>query len=200
MTVPPAPTSPSPASPSPASSVPASSVPASQGPALQQAPSGAGDWLVAPDLAPDAGDPVMAPLYAAATRGALALPFCAACSAPLELEQYVCDACGASAEVGTAGREWRDVPLAGTVHTATLVHRREPGLIVAPGPYPVIDVELASGHRLVLTTAAPSGQAPDIGAPVEIAFRTVGAVTLPAVRFPGPDQRLPQVTDRRFKS
>jgi uncharacterized OB-fold protein len=141
------------------------------------------DWLVAPELAPDAGDPVMAPLYAAATRGALALPFCAACCTPLELEQYVCDACGASADIGTAGREWRDVPLTGTVHTVTLVHRREPGLIVAPGPYPVIDVELASGHRLVLTTAAPSGQAPDIGAPVEIAFRTVGAVTLPAVRF-----------------
>jgi uncharacterized protein len=144
---------------------------------------GAGDWLVAPELAPDA-DPVLAPMYEAAARGALALPFCAACATPLELEQYVCDACGAGAEIGTAGREWRDVPLAGTVHAATLVHRREPGLIVATGPYPVIDVELASGHRVVLTTAAPSGQAPDVGASVEIAFRTVGAVTLPAVRFP----------------
>jgi uncharacterized OB-fold protein len=143
-----------------------------------------GDWLVAPELAPDPADPVMAPVYEAAARGALALPFCAACDTPLELEQYVCDACGASAEIRTAGREWRDVPLAGTVHTGTLVHRREPGLIVATAPYPVIDVELTSGHRLVLTTATPSGTAPDIGAPVEIAFRTVGAVTLPAVRFP----------------
>ena len=157
---------------------------ASQGAAPQEALPGAGDWLVAPDLAPDAGDPVMAPLYAAATRGALALPFCAACSTPLELEQYVCDACGAGAEIGTAGRAWRDVPLEGAVHAATLVHRREPGLIVATAPYPVIDVELTSGHRLVLTTDAPSGTTPDIGAPVEIAFRTVGAVTLPAVRFP----------------
>ena len=151
----------------------------------QEAPPGAGDWLVAPKLTPEAADPVMAPVYEAAARGALALPFCAACSTPLELEQYVCDACGASAETGTPGREWRDVPLAGTVHVATLVHRREPGLIIATVPYPVIDVELASGHRLVLTTATPSGQAPDIGVPVEIAFRTVGAVTLPAVRFPG---------------
>jgi uncharacterized protein len=155
-----------------------------QEPAPQDALSSAGDWLVAPDLAPDAGDPVMAPVYEAAGRGALALPFCAACSTPLELEQYVCDVCGASAEIGTAGREWRDVPLVGTVHTRTLVHRREPGLIVATGPYPVIDVELASGHRLVLATVTPSGQAPDIGAPVEIAFRTVGTVNLPAVRFP----------------
>ena len=155
-----------------------------QGTGPHPAPPGAGDWLAAPELAPDTADPVLAPVYEAAARGALALPFCAACATPLELEQYVCDACGAGAEIGTAGREWRDVPLGGTVHAATLVHRREPGLIVATGPYPVIDVELASGHRLVLTTAAPSGQAPDVGAPVEIAFRTVGGVTLPAVRFP----------------
>jgi uncharacterized OB-fold protein len=148
------------------------------------APPGAADWLVAAELAPDAGDPVMAPVYEAAARGALALPFCAACTAPLELEQYVCDGCGANAEIGTAGRQWRDVPLAGTVHAASLVHRREPGLIVATGPYPVIDVEVASGHRLVLTTVEPSGQAPGIGTPVEIAFRTVGAVTLPAARLP----------------
>jgi phenylpropionate dioxygenase-like ring-hydroxylating dioxygenase large terminal subunit len=31
------------------------------------------------------------------------------------------------------------------VHAATLVHRREPGLIIAVQPYPVIDVELTSG-------------------------------------------------------
>jgi uncharacterized protein len=162
--------------------VTASQGPAPSAPAPHAALPDVGDWLVAPELAPDATDPVMAPLYAAA------LPFCAACSTPLELEQYVCDVCGASAEVGTPGREWRDVPLAGTVHTATLVHRREPGLIVAAGPYPVIDVELTSGHRLVLTTATPSGQAPELGAPVEIAFRTVGAVTLPAVQVLRPPQ------------
>jgi uncharacterized OB-fold protein len=165
----------------------------------RETPPGEGDWLAALELAPDAADAVMRPLYEAAARGALALPFCAACATPLELEQYVCDACGASAEIGTAGRAWRDVPLAGAVHAATLVHRREPGLIVAAGPYPVIDVELASGHRLVLTTATPSGTAPDIGAPVEIAFRTVGAVTLPAVRFPRPHRR-PEATDRRVTS
>jgi uncharacterized protein len=159
---------------------------------------GPGDWLVAPELAPDATDPVMAPLYEAAARGALALPFCAACGAPLELEQYLCDMCGASADVGTAGRQWRDVPLEATVHTATLVHRRERGLIVAPGPYPVIDVELASGHRLVLTTDAPSGQAPGIGTPVEIAFRTVAAVKLPAVRAAQGSHRRSDLTDRRY--
>ena len=160
----------------------------------------AADWLVGPELAPDAADPVMAPVYESAARGALALPFCAACGTPLELEPYVCDGCGASAEIGTPGREWREVPLAGTVHASTLVHRREPGLIVALGPYPVIDVEMASGHRLVLTSATPSGQAPDIGTPVEIAFRTVGAVRLPAVRAAQSPRRRSDITDRRLLS
>ena len=102
-------------------------------------PYGAADWLVAPELAPDAGDPDW-PRCTRRPPGARS-PCRSAPRArtPLELEQYVCDACGASAEVGTAGREWRDVPLAGTVHTATLVHRREPGLIVAAGALP--------GHR-----------------------------------------------------
>jgi uncharacterized OB-fold protein len=134
------------------------------------------DWLVAPELAPDPDDPDLAPLYAGAARGVLVMPFCAACGLPLELEQSVCDACGAP------DRRWREVPRTGTVHAATLVHRRERGLIIATQPYPVIDVELTSGHRLVLTTTQACGQVPAIDAPVEIAFRTLGAVALPAVR------------------
>ena len=55
-----------------------------------------GDWLVAPELAPETADAALAPVYEAAARGALVLPFCAACGTPLELEQYVCDACGAT--------------------------------------------------------------------------------------------------------
>jgi uncharacterized OB-fold protein len=137
---------------------------------------GPADWLVAPELAPDPADPDLAPLYAGAARGVLVLPFCAGCGVPLELEQSVCDLCGAP------GREWREVPRTGTVHAATLVYRRERGLIVAAAPYPVIDVELTSGHRLVLTTTQACEHAPAIGAPVEIAFRAVGAVALPAVR------------------
>jgi uncharacterized protein len=136
------------------------------------------DWLVAPRLAPDPADRDLAPLYAAAQRGALVMPFCAGCDAPLELEQVVCDACG------RAAREWREVPRAGTVHAATLVHRREPGLIVADAPYPVLDVELASGHRIVLTTTQACTRAPEIGTSVEIAFRNVGGVAVPAARVP----------------
>jgi uncharacterized protein len=139
-------------------------------------PETSGDWLVAPELAPDPADPDTAPLYAAAARGVLAMPFCVGCGIPLELEQSVCDACGA------AERQWREVPRTGTVYAATLVHRRERELIVAAHPYPVIDVELTSGHRLVLTTTQACEHAHAIGAPVEIAFRTVGDVALPAVR------------------
>ena len=137
------------------------------------------DWLVAPELAPDPADPDLAPLYSAAARGVLVMPFCAGCGIPLELEQSVCDACG------QAGPKWREVPRSGTVHAATLVHRREPGLIVADAPYPVLDVELASGHRVALTTSRACPQAPGIGTRVDIAFRRVGGVAVPAARVPG---------------
>jgi uncharacterized OB-fold protein len=144
-------------------------------PNTRSAPTAHSDWLVAPELAPDPADPDLAPLYAGAARGVLVMPFCTACGLPLELEQSVCDSCSAS------DRRWREVSRTGQVHAATLVHRRERGLIMAARPYPVIDVELTSGHRLVLTTTQTGEYAPAIGAPVEIAFRTVGAVALPAV-------------------
>jgi uncharacterized OB-fold protein len=147
--------------------------------AMATATEAGADWLVAPELAPDPADRDLAPLYLAAARGVLVMPFCGACGIPLELEQTTCDACG------QAGRQWREVPRSGTVHAATLVHRREPGLIVADAPYPVLDVELASGHRVILTTSQACGQAPGIGTRVDIAFRRVGAVAVPAARAPG---------------
>jgi uncharacterized OB-fold protein len=151
--------------------------------AAARAPSAAAnegaDWLVAPGLAPDPADRDLAPLYAAAAREVLAMPFCGGCGIPLELEQSACDACG------TAGPQWREVARSGTVHAATVVHRREAGLIVADGPYPVLDVELASGHRIVLTTTRACQRPPGIGARAEIGFRRVGGVAVPAVRVPG---------------
>jgi uncharacterized protein len=133
------------------------------------------DWLLDPALAPHPEHDPLAPLYRASSGNELVLPFCAACAQPLELDQEVCDHCG-----GTE-HDWRTVELRGTVHAATLMHRREPGLVHARAPYPIVDVELRSGHRLVMTTAQPADVAPAIGAHVRIGFRRLGDVAIPAI-------------------
>jgi uncharacterized OB-fold protein len=133
------------------------------------------DWLLDPALAPAVEDDSLAPLYRAASRNELALPFCAACGIPLDLDQEVCDACSG------AEHDWRTVDPRGTVHAATLMHRCEPGLVHAQSPYPIVDVELSSGHRIVMTTAQPSHVAPDIGVTVHIGFRLLGDVAIPAI-------------------
>jgi uncharacterized OB-fold protein len=135
------------------------------------------DWLLTGDLAPSTTD-TLAPLYAAAADAILCLPHCGACGLALELEQQVCDGCGAARVV------WTAVEPVGTVHSATVVHRREQGLVLAPGPYPVADVELASGHRLVVASLHPAEHAPPIGAAVSIGFRRLGGVAVPAFDHP----------------
>ncbi|MFF4767318.1 Zn-ribbon domain-containing OB-fold protein [Streptomyces sp. NPDC001255] len=132
------------------------------------------DWLVEDGLAPVVDDTPPGPFYRAAARGELALPFCAACRLPLEPEQRLCDGCGADDIL------WETVAPRGTVHSATLVHRLEPGLVRTRAPYPVLDIELLSGHRLIMTTLAPATAPPAVGEPVTIGFRTVGGVHLPA--------------------
>lgn len=139
------------------------------------------DWLVSDALAPDIDDGALAPLYAGAARDALTLPFCAACDQPLELDQQICDRCL------SASRTWRDVERRGVVHAATLVHRRERDLIVAGEPYPVLDVEVASGHRIVMTTRLPANHLPDLGSTVTIGFRRIGDGHVPAADLPTTD-------------
>jgi uncharacterized OB-fold protein len=133
------------------------------------------DWLLDSALAPTADDDMLAPLYRAAARNELVMPFCAACALPLELDQEVCDGCG------NAERAWRTVALDGAVHAATLMHRREPGLVHGLTPYPIVDVELTSGHRIVMTTVQPADTAPPIGTAVRIGFRRLGDVAIPAI-------------------
>lgn len=133
------------------------------------------DWLLDSALAPEPEHDALAPLYGAASRNELALPFCAACDRTLDLDQEICDHCGG------VEHDWRTVELRGTVHAATLMHRREPGLVHAQTPYPIIDVELESGHRLVMTTVQPADATPAIGAKVRIGFRRLGDVSIPAI-------------------
>ncbi|GFG83992.1 Zn-ribbon domain-containing OB-fold protein [Mycolicibacter algericus] len=134
------------------------------------------DWLLESVLAPAIGGDAIRPLYDAAARGELALPFCGSCALALELEQLVCDGCGHT------GRQWRAVEPRGTVHAATVMHRREPGLVRSADPYPIVDVELDSGHRIVMTLIAP-GSAPDIGTRVRVGFRHLGDAELPAIEI-----------------
>lgn len=140
------------------------------------------DWLVADALTPQTQG-VLAPLYQAASRGELALPICAACATTFELDQGRCDVCGAG------DIAWPLVDPVGAVHSVTTVHRREPGLIVATQPYHVIDVELTSGHRLLMTTVTPAAHPPTIGDVAYIEFRSVGGVAVPAFSSspPNPD-------------
>jgi len=133
------------------------------------------DWLLDSALTPTADNDILAPLYRAAARGELSMPFCATCALPLELDQEVCDSCG------NTERAWRTVDLRGTVHAATLMHRREPGLVQGMVPYPIVDVELSSGHRMVMTTVQPADTAPPIGTAVRIGFRHLGDVAIPAI-------------------
>jgi uncharacterized protein len=133
------------------------------------------DWLVVASLTPIT-DGELAPFYAAAARGELVMPFCGVCEwAALELEQTTCDSCGAQ------DVQWRTIEPRGIVHSATTVHRLEPGLVLTTEPYQIIDVEFASTHRLLMTTAEPTTDPFLIDTPVLVGFRTVGGVAVPAV-------------------
>ncbi|MEH6796140.1 MAG: OB-fold domain-containing protein [Rhodococcus sp. (in: high G+C Gram-positive bacteria)] len=135
------------------------------------------DWLLDPALAPTVdGDPLR-PLYDGAARGELVLPFCSRCDAPVDLDQQVCDRCG------SPETDWRATDLAGTVHSATLMHRLEPGLVATTAPYPIVDVELHGGHRLIMTTVDVASAAPRIGDNVRVGFRHLGGVTVPAAHI-----------------
>jgi uncharacterized OB-fold protein len=136
------------------------------------------DWLVADELAP-ATHGRLAPLYEAASTGVLVMPFCGKCGQVLELEQDICDVCGAAAV------DWRPVEPRGVVHAVTTVHRREPGLVLVNEPYHVVDVELDSGHRVIMTTDRPVTSAPAIGDPVLVSFRSICGVSVPAVATDG---------------
>jgi uncharacterized protein len=133
------------------------------------------DWLLDSALAPAADDDMLAPLYRAAAHNELALPFCAVCALALELDQEVCDGCE------SPERDWRTVDPSGTVHAATLMHRREPGLVHSVAPYPIVDVELSSGHRMIMTTVRPAHTAPPTGTAVRVGFRRLGDVAIPAI-------------------
>ncbi|GAA4658332.1 Zn-ribbon domain-containing OB-fold protein [Gordonia humi] len=136
------------------------------------------DWLLAESLAPAIDGDRLEPLYEGAGRGDLVLPFCGRCSLALDLEQHVCDGCGA------AQVQWRPVDRRGVVHSATTMHRLERGLVIGTEPYPIVDVELSSGHRLIVTAIASGIPTPPIGAEVSVGFRHLAGTAVPALALP----------------
>ncbi|TCN53673.1 acyl-CoA-associated DUF35 OB-fold domain-containing protein [Rhodococcus sp. SMB37] len=144
------------------------------------APQNAPDWLLHDELSPDVDNDPLAPMYEGSARGELVLPFCTSCLLPLDLEQPVCDGCGSLECV------WRVVAPVGTVHSSTVMHRAEPGLVRIDDPYPIIDVELASGHRLIMTTLESTQLPLPIDAPVRVAFRNLGKIAVPAAQPTAP--------------
>lgn len=150
------------------------------------------DWLVPDDLAP-AIEGSLAPLYTAAARHSLVMPFCERCDRTLELEQLVCETCG-------GGPSWREVEPVGTVHSATTVERWERSLLKAEKPYHLLDVEVRSGHRVIMTTDRPVDESPSLGSEVRIGFRTVGDVNLPAAIVSPRRTHQPEVTHDRGSS
>jgi hypothetical protein len=63
------------------------------------------------------------------------------------------------------------------------MHRRDAGLVRATDPYVIVDVEMDSGHRIVMTTLTPTDRAPRIGTTVRVGFRRLGDVAIPAVNL-----------------
>lgn len=124
------------------------------------------------------------PLYAGTALGELRLPSCGSCGSPLDLVQVVCDRCG------RLDVRWSAVALHGTVHAATTVMRPSRRFVIGNLPYHVVDVDLASGHRLTMAATHRGGATPAIGDAVAVQFARVGTTAVPRahVAQPGDDK------------
>ncbi len=135
------------------------------------------DWLVLDTAAPSAEEP-LARFFAGTADDELLLPFCGN-GHPLDFDQVECE----RPECGERSPEWRPVPKSGTVIASIVMHRLEKAYIAAKAPYPVLEVEFDSGHRLYLSTDRdPGAVAYQTGERVDIAFVSVGGIRIPRVR------------------
>jgi L-arabinonolactonase len=121
--------------------------------------------------------PDNAPFWEAASRGALALPWCRDCARPHLPPGPVCPFCLSDR------LEWRDASGRGRVSSWTRVHKAWFPAFAAVIPYDVVQVELEEGPRLTadLVDAAPGS--PRVGLAVEVVFdRVTPEITLPRFR------------------
>jgi uncharacterized OB-fold protein len=124
-----------------------------------------------------ADDAVLRPFLQSTARDALSMPFCDRCGAPVDIDQRRCESCGAGAVC------WRIVEPRGRVAAATMMHRRDAG-VMADSRYAVVEVELLSGHRLITSTASASDHAFQAGEPVALEMVRVGDRNIPRITVP----------------
>ena len=121
--------------------------------------------------------PELAPFFAAAKRGELAVQRCTACGLRRFPPREVCSACW-SRDV-----EWVAVPGTGEIYSFYLMHQvYHPGF-AGEVPYPVVVVQLDEGPRVTSNLVDCPREAIRIGLPVEVVFEELSPeVTLPKFR------------------
>lgn len=133
------------------------------------------DWLMDPAARPS-GEPPLEEFLEAAAAGSLSMPFCSLCDRPLDIDQVRCEGC-------CEGRPtWRQVDLTGRVLAAIEMHRFEKSLVRSTAPYQLVEVELVSGHRLIVSTDEPTSRKYQAGDAIDLGLVEVGGQNVPRIR------------------
>ncbi|WAH97649.1 OB-fold domain-containing protein [Arthrobacter sp. MMS18-M83] len=140
------------------------------------------DWLVLDAAAPSIEEPLLTFLDGTA-RGELVLPFCTN-GHPLDFDQGRCEQDGS-----TEQPVWRTVSSRATVIASIVMHRTEKTFVKAVVPYPVIEVELGSGHRLYVSTDREPERNYQAGDQVELTFVVVGETRIPRIQVEEPKNK-----------
>ncbi|MEW6268260.1 MAG: OB-fold domain-containing protein [Thermodesulfobacteriota bacterium] len=121
--------------------------------------------------------PELAPFFAAAKRGELAVQRCTECGLLRFPPREVCSRCW------SRGADWTFVSGRGQVYSFYVMHQvYHPGF-AGEVPYPVVVVELEEGPRVLSNLVGCARDEIAIGMPVEATFEQLdGTVTLPKFR------------------
>ena len=132
------------------------------------------DWLLHDSAAPSDVAPLTQYL-AGSAEGKLVLPFCTACKHPLDLDQLHCDECAHQERV------WQEVEPAGRVTVAILMNRVDARYVKQEAAYPVVEVSLNSGHRIIVSTSTVADAPIASGTEVRLEFVQVGTQNIPRI-------------------
>jgi len=132
------------------------------------------DWLLHDSAAPSDVAPLTQYL-AGSSEGKLVLPFCVACKHPLDLDQIHCDECAHQERV------WQEVEPAGRVTVAIMMNRVDARYVKQEAAYPVVEVSLNSGHRIIVSTSTVAEAPIASGTEVRLEFVQVGTQYIPRI-------------------